>query len=46
MICMSAIAPKGIFEDEDFYVCSHEETVKENRWDDFSVPDEDCDFAA
>jgi hypothetical protein len=43
---MSALAPKGIFEDEEIYVCERAEPTRENRWDDFSIPDEDCDWAA
>ena len=42
MICMAALAPKGIFEEEEIAVCRFEEEKPARHFDDYS---RDCDAA-
>lgn len=42
MVCMAAIAPKGVFEEEEFYTPAWEETPYERHFDDYSRNWEDA----
>lgn len=43
MVKMAALAPKGVFEEEDFYVPAWEEPPYERHFDDYT---RNCDEAA
>ena len=43
MVKMAALAPKGVFEEEDFYVPAREEPPYERQFDDYT---RNCDEAA
>ena len=43
MVKMAALAPKGVFEEEDFYVPAWEEPPYERHFDDYT---RNCDGAA
>ena len=43
MVKMAALAPKGVFEEEDFYVPAGEEPPYERHFDDYT---RNCDEAA
>ena len=43
MVKMAALAPKGVFEEEDFYVPAWEEPPYERHFDDYT---RNCDEAS